>query len=228
MKILHLYPNLMNLYGEYGNLAVLKKHLEDQGVDVEIDKKEINESIDIDRYDMIYMGSGTEKNLMVALDALMVYKHYLIKAIEDDKVVLFTGNAMELLGKKIDEKDGLGIIDFTVETTDKRYTGDVIAYNDQLGEVVGFINRSSLIHGGEEDKLFTYEFRYVTLKDNEYEGYRYRNLFGTHIIGPILVKNPSFMKKIVSLLLKGNVKEIEYPLEEEAYRVTFSELKKRK
>ena len=228
MKILHLYPNLMNLYGDYGNLSVLKKHLEDQGVEVSIEKKEISDSIDFDRYDLIYMGSGTEKDLLVALDGLMVYRYYLKKAIEADKVILFTGNAMELMGKKIDDREALGIIDFETETTDKRYTGDVVVYNDKIGDVVGFINRSTLIHGGEKDRLFTYEFRYQTLKDNDYEGYRYRNLFGTHIIGPVLVKNPCFMNKIISLLLLGDVKDISYPLEEEAYQTTLSQLKKRK
>ena len=228
MKILHLYPNLMNLYGDYGNLTVLKRHLEDQGVKVKIEAKEVSESIDFDRYDMIYMGSGTENNLMVALDSLMVYKHYLKKAIENDKVVLFTGNAMELMGKKIDDKEALGLVDFTVETTDRRYTGDVIVHSDVIGDVVGFINRSTLISGGEGNKLFTYEFRSETLKDNDYEGYRYRNLFGTHFIGPVLVKNPCFMRKIVSLLLKGDVKDITYPLEGDAYQTTLTQLKKRK
>ena len=228
MKILHLYPNLMNLYGDYGNITVLKKHLEDQGVKVTVDTREVSDSLDFDRYDLIYMGSGTEKNLMTALDGLMVYKHFLKKAIEKDKVVLFTGNAMELMAKKIDGRDGLGLIDFTVETTEKRYTGDVIVKSDAIGEVVGFINRSTLIHGGEDRKLFDYEFRYQTLKDNDFEGYRYRNLIGTHIIGPVLVKNPCFMRKIVSLMLKGDVKEITYPLEEDAYQTTLTQLRKRK
>ncbi len=228
MRILHLYPNLMNLYGDYANLTVLKKHLQDQGCKVSIDRKEVSDSIDFDRYDLIYMGSGTEKNLMVALDELKVYKHFLKKAIEQDKVILFTGNAMEVFGKKIGDRDGLGILDFTVELSEKRQTGDVIVQNTEIGEVVGFINRSSLIKGGGAYKLFDYEFRHEGLEDNDYEGYRYHNLFGTHIIGPVLVKNPNFMNKIVSLLMKGKAKEISYPMEEEAYRTTLRELKKRK
>lgn len=228
MKILHLYPNLMNLYGDYGNITVLKKHLEDQGFDVTIERKEVEDSIDFERYDFIYMGSGTEKNQLVALEELMKYRQFLIKYIEDRKVVLFTGNAMELLGKKIDGKKALGIIDFETETTDKRYTGDVIVNSPLTGEVVGFINKSTIIKGGEEDKLFDYEFRYANLKDNEYEGYHYNNLFGTHIIGPVLVKNPGFMKLIVKLLVEEEYREIEYPFEEDAYNTTLSELRKRK
>ena len=228
MRILHLYPELMNLYGEYGNVLVLKKHLEDQGLEVTIDRKDVEESIDFDRYDMIYMGSGTEKNQLIALKDLLKYKYYFKKAVDDVKVILFTGNAMELLGKNIDDQPGLDIVDFTVEITDKRYTGDVIVNNEKTSEVVGFINKSSLIKGGEKEKLFTCEFKHSTLVDNDYEGYRIKNLFGTHIIGPVLVKNPGFMEVIVRLLVKEGYQKITYPLEEDAYKTTLEELRKRK
>ena len=228
MKILHLYPQLMNLYGEYGNLAVLKKHLEDQGEEVEIVRKEIADSIDFRDCDMIYMGSGTERNLLIALEDLMKYRPYLKMTVDEGKVILLTGNAMEVMGECIDDRPALHFCDFTVKTTDRRYTGDVIVTNDEIGEVVGFINKSTLIEGGEKEKLFTYEFCYSTLKDNSYEGYRVANLFGTHIIGPVLVKNPRFMETIVRLLVKDEYRPIVYPYEEEAYQTTLSELRKRK
>ncbi len=228
MRILHLYPNLMNLYGDYGNIVLLKKHLEDQGIEVVVDKREVYESFDPDLYDLIYMGSGTENAQKVALEALNKYRYYLKKYVEEGKVILFTGNAMELAGNTIDGQKALGLIDMDVVTSEKRYTGDVIVNNEEIGEVVGFINRSTLLKGGEKEKLFTYEFRYEGLVDNDYEGYRYKNLFGTHIIGPVLVKNPNFMAYIVSLFVEGKMKEVSYPYEEGAYETTLSELKKRK
>lgn len=228
MRILHLYPNLMNLYGDYGNIVLLKKHLEDQGIEVVVDKREVYESFDPDLYDLIYMGSGTENAQKVALEALNKYRYYLKKYVEEGKVILFTGNAMELAGNTVDGQKALGLIDMDVVTSEKRYTGDVIVNNEEIGEVVGFINRSTLLKGGEKEKLFTYEFRYEGLADNDYEGYRYKNLFGTHIIGPVLVKNPNFMAYIVSLFVEGRMKEVSYPYEEGAYETTLSELKKRK
>ena len=228
MRILHLYPNLMNLYGDYANITVLKKHLEDQGFEVKTDRREVYETFDPDAYDFIYMGSGTEKNLLIALEALNKYKYYLKKYIDRGGAVLFTGNAMELLGNRIDDHKALGFVDFNTLTSEKRYTGDVIVRNSEIGEVVGFINRSTITEGGEDQKLFDYEFRYEGLKDNDYEGCRYKNLFGTHIIGPVLVKNPCFMNLIVSILLKGRYRKISYPIEESAYQTTLSELKKRK
>ncbi len=104
----------------------------------------------------------------------------------------------------------------------------MIVKNPDIGEVVGFINKSTLIHGGEEYRLFDYEFKETSLADNSYEGYHYKNLYGTHIIGPVLVKNPEFMKEIVRMFCTEVYKDISYPYEEEAYRTTLRELKKRK
>ena len=220
----------MSLYGEYGNLAVLKKHLEDQGVKVLITKKEIQDSIVFDRYDMVYMGSGTENAQKRVLQDLKRYSDDLKRFIEAGKIVLFTGNAMELLGRKVGEEEGLGFVDFETEISDRRYTGDVIVHNEELGNIVGFINRSSLITGGEESRLFDYVYRDANLPDNEFEGYHFRNVYGTHIIGPILVKNPAFMELIVKKLLPEDIayQQISYPYEEESYQITFTELEKRK
>lgn len=227
MKLLHLYPNLMNLYGDYGNILVLKHHLIDQGISVTIDRKEVQDAIDFSQYDFIYMGSGTEKNLMVALEDLKKYKYHLENEINKGKVILFTGNAMELLGNSIDGNKALEIIDFNTHTSEKRFTGDLIVNNPSIGDVIGFINKSTTIEGGFDNKLFDYKFKDNNLVDNEYEGYRLKNLFGTHIIGPVLVKNPNFMNTIVKLLVKDKYQEINYEYEQKAYEISLSQLYKR-
>lgn len=230
IKILHLFPNLMNLYGEYANVVVLEKHLKDQGLRVSVDKKDIHSSIVFDKYDMIYMGSGTERNQKIALKELMKYSEELKSFIEKGKLVLFTGNAMELLGKSINGEEALGFVDFTVEeNAGKRYAGDVIVENEELGKLVGFINKCSIITGGEGKKMFTYLFKDNSLVDNSYEGYHYANVYGTHIIGPVLVKNPSFMKLIVKSLMPDAhmYEEVAYPYEEDGYQITLTELEKR-
>ena len=228
IRILHLYPQLMNLYGDYGNIVVLRRHLEELGLEVQVDRKEPDDIFDPADYDFIYMGSGTENSQKVALRKLRRQADTLKFCLENDKVILFTGNAMELMGKQIDEEEGIGLLDFSVTTTEKRYTGDVILHNDQIGDVVGFINKSSLIAGNRENALFTYEFRDRNLVDNEFEGYRLKNLFGTHVIGPVLVKNPSFLDAIVALLAGSSYRKIVFEHEEKAYETTLSELRKRK
>ncbi|MBR3266327.1 MAG: hypothetical protein IKI61_10290 [Erysipelotrichaceae bacterium] len=228
IRILHLYPELMNLYGDYGNLTIIANRIKKHGIEVRIDKREIQDPIIFEDYDFVYMGSGTEKNQLVALNDLRKYELYLKEYINDNNVVLFTGNAMELLGNSIDDELALGIVDFNTRITDKRYTGDVIVYNETLKETVGFINKSSLIEGGEKFKLFDYVFKDNNLSDNSYEGYRYKNLFGTHIIGPVLVKNPYFADEILKLLLKDQYVDNADKYEMAAYETTLRELRKRK
>ena len=232
MKILHLYYDLMNLYGEYGNVVVLKKHLIDQGFDVLVDKKTINEDINFEDYDFVYCGSGTEKNELFVLDDLIKRKESFLKGLDKGMICLFTGNSMELLGKSIGDKKALDIVPLKVTLTKNRYTGDVIVENKECGEIVGFINKCSIIDENEDIKLFDYLFKDLNLKDGNYEGYKVNNLYGTHIIGPILVKNPNFMKHIVTRLgqkkdINFIYKELSYPYEEDSYSVTLKALKQR-
>ncbi len=229
MKLLHLYPNLMNMYGDYANILALKKHLEDQGLTVKVDYKDINEDIDFSLYDFIYMGSGTESKELIALNDIIRYKDEFNNLVNNNKVILFTGNASELLGKSIDDNLALNVFDFKTQHTDKRYTGDVIVYNDEIGELVGFVNKSSIISGDKEHKLFKYIFKDNNLNDEEYEGYIKNNAFATELIGPILLKNPNFMKYIVKKLLPNNQTYIdkEYKYELASYNVTLNALKER-
>ena len=229
MKLLHLYPNLMNMYGDYANMLALKKHLEDQGLTVKVDYKDINEDIDFSLYDFIYMGSGTESKELIALNDIIRYKDEFNNLVNNNKVILFTGNASELLGKSIDDNLALNVFDFKTQHIDKRYTGDVIVYNDEIGELVGFVNKSSIVSGDKEHKLFKYIFKDNNLNDEEYEGYIKNNVFATELIGPILLKNPNFMKYIVKKLLPNNQTYIdkEYKYELASYNVTLNALKER-
>ena len=104
INMLHLYHDLLNLYGEYGNVIIMKKHLEDQGFEVKLDKKTVGDEIKFSDYDFIYMGCGTERNLDIALEDLKRYASDINLAIENKKVFLCTGNSFEMFGKNIDKK----------------------------------------------------------------------------------------------------------------------------
>lgn len=230
VRILHLFPNLMNLYGDYANITVLKKHLEDQGEQVIVDRKDIEDNIYFDKYDFVYMGSGTESNLVVALEKIMKYKDDIVKYVESRKTLLFTGNASELFGKTIDGVEALNIFNFSTIHTNKRFTGDVIVKDKKKNFVVGFINRSSnIIRGDDSNYLFEYVMMDKGLNDNDEEGFVLNNAFVTHIIGPILVKNPDFMNRIIKAILPSvyEYKNIRYEDEVESYLVTLEALKDR-
>ncbi|MGN1405325.1 MAG: hypothetical protein ACI4WM_03580 [Erysipelotrichaceae bacterium] len=225
IKILHLYHDLLNLYGEYGNISILKKHILDQGEEVTVDYKTIGDDFSFEDYDFIYSGAGLESNTMVALRDIMKRKDSLKKAIELNKFILFTGSSYELLSESIDDGEALKLIPVKTVHTDRRLSGDVVVKSADFGELVGFINKSTEIK--QDDGLFEYVFKDEGLKnESEKEGYRLNNLIGTEIIGPILVKNPVLLNYYVKSLVR-NYKPKEYCYEEKAYEITLEALKKR-
>lgn len=230
IKLLHIYDDLMNLYGEYANLSVLERYLTDLGHSVTVDKLSLYEDRDISGYDFYYMGSGTETKQKLALSQLLKYRDALKAAMEEGKVLLFTGNSFELLGATITDADGkeyecLHLADFTTVEGKKRIVGDALAQDgDDL--LVGFINKCSKT-SGIETPLFTMKMGFGNEKDRSAEGFRMKNCFGTHLTGPILVKNPSMLRKIASLLVGEPSDSVNYESMERAYRTTVEALKQR-
>ncbi len=209
IKILHLYSDFLNLYGEYGNVRLLTKKLEEKDCEVVIDKKTVTDNdIDFADYDFIYCGAGIESKRSFALNHLKKFKESLKCAFENNKVMLFTGNSWEMLGKYIETADGsivdgLKLFDFTVkEQNIRRLTGDIKAKAEFIeNELIGFINKCSEVEN-VTSPLFT-----LTMKPESFtfetEGIREKNLFGTQIVGPVLVKNPTFCEYIAELIIKN-------------------------
>ncbi len=232
IKLLHLYYDLMNLYGEYGNVRILEERLKEQGFDVAVDKKTISDELNINDYDFIYIGCGTEKNQIVALEHLKKYKSDIKNYIDSGRIIFATGNSYEMFGKSIDGKDGLEIFDFEVMRTEDRITSDVIYKCDFLkNEVVGFVNKmSNIVHN--LNPFFQVEFGVGENVENKQEGVRYNSFYGTYVSGPILVRNPELLNYIVKEICMQKdkdfvVKEIAHDNEEKGYELVLKELKNR-
>lgn len=230
VKILHLYHDIMNLYGEYGNIKILEKHLKDQEIDVTIDRKSIGEEKKFESYDFVYMGCGTEKNQKAILQDLLNDKEQFINEVENNKVMLFTGNSFEILGKTIDDNNALGLLNFETKCQEKRITTDVICTSEIFkNKVVGFINTMSNV-SNNENTLFKYEYNTANLVD---DGIIYKNVIGTHLIGPLLIRNPEILKYLIEKICTKKdenfkLKEIEYTEEKEGYELVLNELENRK
>lgn len=202
IKIAHLYYDLMNLYGENGNIKALEKFIERQGVNVEIDRLSFDDEIDFKKYDFFYMGSGCEEAERLVLTDLIKYKKDIKKAIENDKMFLITGNAMELFGTKICLKEGgaiecLGILNYNSVEASKRLVSELFYEFDELEEgrgknIVGFKNCNSNIVNNEEEKMFKFP-----------DNVRYKNFFGMMFVGPVLIRNPYFTNYMLSILFKN-------------------------
>lgn len=224
IKILHLFPRLLSLYGEYGNVAVLKAALEEKGYPVTVTACE-DGSADYDEYDFIYMGSGTEDNLIAALERLLPHRDAIAAAIEN-KVWLATGNAMALFGKTLAEKPALEIFGYETAIDDKRYLGDVLTAGEP--QTLGFINNSCRFTGIETPLQELYLNKTLgNDKASPAEGIRKNHFFGTQLIGPFLVKNPHYLAQMMQLLTGQSCPPDRSSYGSKAYEVALSELRKR-
>jgi len=238
LKILHLYPDCMSLYGEYANVAVLRRHLEAMGVSVAVESALFEDAPDFERADFICMGAGTERTQKAALTALLPHKDALKAAIDRGAVALFTGNAMEALGASVTDAagrvwPGLALADFATVETDRRDPGDVIARTSLWeGAVVGFMNKCSVTKGVNAPLFDRLSLGFGNEAENGPEGYVSGNVFATHLTGPVLVKNPDFTDFLIRRLFAAKGWELPeklpaLPYEREAYEVTLRELQGR-
>ena len=222
VNILHLYYDLMNLYGEYGNIIALRDAFKLQGVEVKIDKKSIGDTIDFMKYDIVYIGEGSEYNQELVRQDLLKYKSELNAYIESYKILIATGNSYELFGDKIDKKEALGIFHFksfyksiTTDVGD-RIVNEEIMDTDFLGSpVVGFVNRNS-VNDIKDGYLFKVRKGYGNDIKDKFEGIHYKNFYGTYLLGPLLIRNPYLLDYILSNFLGDKYKELDTP-DKQAY-----------
>jgi len=207
--IAHLYYDLLNLYGELGNIKVIQKLLNDQKIKVIIDNLTINDEIDFNKYDLIYIGSGTESNQLIALKDILKYKTDLKDYIESGKFIISTGNSYELFGQYIIDKDDkyecLETFEYNAKRIDKRIVGDSIAKCKLISSnIIGFQNQGSIIENNAKP-LFNIIKGY-----GKEDGINYKNFYGTYFLGPILARNPELTKYIITKLIKN--KDSKYKL----------------
>lgn len=212
----HLYYDLMNLYGENGNIKSIKYLLESQKIKVIIDNISLNDNIDFNKYDLIVIGCGTYNNLKLSLNHLKKYKKDINEYIESNKFILATGNSIELFGQKINDIEALKIFNYNSKKLDKRIVGDCITTTNLIKtKIIGFQNRESYI-----DEITNNLF-----KDKDI-GIKYKNFYGTYLLGPILIRNPEFAKYFVNELIKRKnknykIKKYDLSLEKKAYNEYF-------
>jgi len=207
IKIAHLYYDIMNLYGENGNVRFLKRKLEEIDIKTEVHFLSIEDEINFSKYDFFYIGSGTDNNKEIVLHNILKYKNDIKKAIKNKKFFLITGNAIDLFGKTIQKTDNtivdaLNIFDYIATNEDFRIIEDQYYSCNLIKEkIIGFQNRSSVITP-IKNNLFTVINGTGYEPNNKTEGIHYNNFYGTYLLGPLLVRNPYFTDYLVKEICK--------------------------
>ena len=237
LTLIHLYPDLMNLYGSYANLSVLRRTLEGLGHSVTVKPVLPGEKVDLTDCHFLYLGAGTERAQKAALEALTPYAAVLRSAAEAGLPMLFAGSAMELLGRRITDQQGkdweaLGLADFLSRETEKRFVEDVYGHTDLYEDaVVGFINRCSVITGVKTPLVTSMDMGHGNEGPCGPEGYHQGSVFASQLTGPILVKNPALLKIMVQAIYRHRGETCpEIPVDQymaEGWAITAEQLKAR-
>ncbi len=193
----HLFPDLLNLYGDYGNIVTLKHHLESLGINV-IYKKIVDiKDFDKNECSFILIGGGSDREQMIATKQLELISDDLKQLIEANLPILTVCGGYQFLGDYYQCLDGsrlngLKIFDIVTKATDQRMVGNIVV-ETKFGKIVGFEN-----HSGETfhkyDVLGSVVVGYGNTLEKKGEGFMYKSVIGTYMHGPILPKNSPLIK----------------------------------
>lgn len=203
LTIGHIYPDLLNLYGDRGNVQSFAKRLSWRGIDAEVISYLSGDAIDLSKLDIIMLGGGSHKEQVAACNLLRPLKDELKSYIENDGVILAVCGGFHMLGTSFETADGkaegLGILDITSTFGKKPMVGNIRIDTPLMDRpLYGFENHYEVTDIGSYKPFgkVTHGFGNGL---NENEGIMYKNLIGTNIHGPLLPKNP----EICDLMLKN-------------------------
>lgn len=194
IKIAHLYPYELNLYGENGNIKALKYALEKEGQKVSITNINELDGINLNDFDFLYVGSGKKNDLESIREKLKPYIEIILKYINQDKLFLVTGNALSLFD----------FLDFyEIEEFKERKVSDVTATCSLCNSnIYGFQNTEYLIKS-TNNVIFNIDEGFGN-NNTLLEGYNYKNFYVTSLIGPLLARNEKLTKYFIDILLEKN------------------------
>lgn len=210
LNICHLYPDLLNVYGDIGNILILKHRAEQRNITVNITNVSLNDEFSGDEYDIVFFGGGQDyEQSIVSTDLINTKKAELIKYINNGKVFLTICGGYQLLGKYYttpegEKLEGLGVLDIYTDGGDTRFIGNTVIENEDTGETyVGFENHSGRTFINNLKPLGKVIKGYGNNGSDGYEGCIYKNTYGTYFHGSFLSKNPEFADRLIKTALKN-------------------------
>lgn len=215
LNICHLYPDLLNVYGDVGNILILKHRAEARGIKVNIIDVSLNDNFDKDESDIVFFGGGQDYEQSIVSDDLKSNKKdALQKYIEDGKMLLAICGGYQLLGKHYtlpsgEKIDGLSILDIYTEAGDTRFIGNTVIFNEEFEETyVGFENHSGRTFINDLKPFGRCSHGFGNNGSDGYEGCVYKNTFCTYFHGSLLSKNPELADRFLKIALEKKYGEI--------------------
>ncbi len=207
LTIGHLYPDLLNLYGDRGNIQCFRKRLEWRGMEAEVIPFLSGDEIDFSELDIVLLGGGSDREQELVCGQLKHIQKNFQNYVEQGGVVLAVCGGYQLLGKyyKTDKKmiEGLSILDITTEWEPERLIRNIVL-NSPLFDtpVVGFENHGGRTYIGSHTPFGKVFYGLGNTGKSGYEGVIYKNVIGTYLHGPLLPKNPHVCDYLLEKALK--------------------------
>lgn len=210
LHLCHLYGNLLNTYGDNGNLLMLKYVAKKMGITLTTEIVSIHQEFKADDFDLIFFGGGQDFEQVIVAEDLPTKKEELTRYIENDGVILAICGGYQLLGHYYigahgEQIKGIGALDhYTLSQENNRFIGDTEIYNEEFDETYyGFENHNGMTFLGKGEKPLG---KVIQGKGNngqdQTEGVIYKNVFGSYFHGPILARNEILAKRLILTALK--------------------------
>ena len=205
LRVAHLYPDVMNIYGDRGNVIALRYRCEARGIAFSLTEVNIGDPLDVDEQDLILIGGGQDREQRRIADDLVARGAALRKAVDDGLPALAVCGGFQLFGHRyVDHEGGVipGISVFDLETRHPgpvadRSIGDIVIETEN-GEVVGFENHGGRTYLAPAQQAFG---RVIRGSGNNHEdgteGARRKNAIGTYLHGSLLPKNPELADELI-------------------------------
>lgn len=209
LHVAHLYGNLLNTYGDNGNILMLKYVGEKLGVKMTFDIVSLNDSFDNNYYDIVFFGGGQDYEQSVVARDLPTKRESIDQFIKDNKVILAICGGFQLLGQYYVQAngikiDGIGVMGhYTLNQENDRFIGDIKIYNDEFDETYfGFENHQGRTFLSDDEKpLGRVVYGCGNNKEDGTEGVHYKNVYGSYFHGPLLSRNANLAYRLITTAL---------------------------
>lgn len=197
LTIVHLFPELLNLYGDGGNVIALRRRCEWRGIPVDVVEAGMGDAIDFAHADIVFIGGGADREQLIVKDAMMHRKADLAAYVADGGVLLAVCGGYQFLGHSYAMDDvvveGLGIVDMETVRGTGRLIGNAAIESDIASlPIVGFENHGgrTTLASGVRPLGRVLGATHGNNGEDGWEGVHQDNLVGTYLHGPLLPKNP--------------------------------------
>jgi CobQ-like glutamine amidotransferase family enzyme len=227
LRVCALYPELMNIYADRGNIAVLRARCEWRGLGFELASASVGDPLDPDAHDLFYIGGGQDRDqVAVAGDMAATKRDALHAAADRGAAVLAVCGGYQLLGHSYvladEELPGVGLVDLrTVREPGPRLIGNC-AIEADLGDgprvIAGFENHAGRTYlGSSEQPLGRVLAGHGNNDRDGFEGVRRQNVIGTYLHGPLLPKNVWLADRLIELALDLELDPLDDRMEDAAH-----------